>query len=1377
MAAERSYLPVGSLVSLGEGGIYRITGEPIGCGGGSILYPACSQSDPGCLPYVLKECYPASGALLTRNEKGEIVPEGDNPEALRYLQRAKLALLEENTVSQQIYRKSSRTLPLRCAAPQVTLTLPGGEPTLVSNAVTVMDSLSEKGHSLSAWLKERRSFTSAEAMRIIQQLLFALREVHEAGFLHLDIQDGNVFLRGTLDDRSELVTLIDFGCARAMDNGKTAPIQDRVIFTTHGFSAPEILHKNDGTLQLGPEADLYSVGCLLLYLLTGQRANPRELQANRSGLFLRPNHLRRIGCPAHLQPSLQQILARALDNDTQRRYRSADEMLRDVSALAEALQPYRTDLSAVKYDAFISYKHNPIDSAAAHALQRALETYRLPRGISPKKRPFTKVFVDEDELSSCADFGQLIREALKNSGWLIVICSPETPLSPWVRQEIDIFLQYHDRSRILAVLTGGDENISFPPQLKSLADGSGEVFAPHAFSATPREAARKLKGDVLLKLAAPMLATTYDTLRQRHRIYKLQRIAAATALAMLAAVGFAAYAADRAHVIAEQARQIEREYENALVNESRYLAEQAKKLLKENDPLGALELSLKALPTEEQPRPVLAEVEYILGEALGLYTTPGAAENTAAPAGIIDTESKYFFLSANGKQLFTWDAVSGLIECWSAEDLTPGWWLEANLICTAPLLSSDGDLFLADLGHLRCLEAETGREKWAVEIDGADGLALSGDGQELMLITENKGNRFCVSVYTCTEGQLLRRTEFEVESPGFLWGDICISPDLRYAALPLADGDNSLWPDLHTLYLVDLQTGDCRQLMESGTEIRALHFLEDRLALIRDGGFSLTTWENVEVEYKYPDVFHTETYALDTGTLLHSREVSGYFDSGNLCRIFPTDYDDGRSTGEALLFVFGDQCLLEDASSGTLIRHYALPSAATALALRDNGFATLNADGSSTSVGFGIDAVVNRRLLGSASSAATIGEGVLFTQHTAPLGRDHRIYKYRLDSHDVSYEPHFTADSQSWQAFTERSADNGAVLLWNENRLALVDTTTGETQTHTIPEEFGFSEYALLGTSRDSRRLYWKNDQKYYAFDFDSGRARELKEPTWPPFSFAAETVFQDESLMMIFPWHENGQSHFSLYHWDLVSGEARELGHWDAESVYESTLYLSLTYAPENGRVSFFLTDDNAGTLTRILSLDCETGESTELPLGVVDSPHLICWDESAARAALLCDGYTLLMDLTDGSVCDIPMEDSAETAVFTPDGAHILQLTMDGRLSKHRTEDGVCLAELELSEVCEDFYAAHAGSWIWNFTEDGTLLAVSDDKAYWMDISGELRLKALIPQCIGYDAERSRFLVAEMYSYSGKGTTIGSFPRYTTEDMIRMARDILNQ
>lgn len=81
MPEERSYLPVGTLVKLDGQREYIITGEPIGWGGGSILYPAQKRlwkngaATAEEISHVLKECYPASlGHSFSRNQQGEIIP-------------------------------------------------------------------------------------------------------------------------------------------------------------------------------------------------------------------------------------------------------------------------------------------------------------------------------------------------------------------------------------------------------------------------------------------------------------------------------------------------------------------------------------------------------------------------------------------------------------------------------------------------------------------------------------------------------------------------------------------------------------------------------------------------------------------------------------------------------------------------------------------------------------------------------------------------------------------------------------------------------------------------------------------------------------------------------------------------------------------------------------------------------------------------------------------------------------------------------------------------------------------------------------------------------------------------------------------------------
>ena len=65
------------------------------------------------------------------------------------------------------------------------------------------------------------------------------------------------------------------------------------------------------------------------------------------------------------------------------------------------------------------------------------------------------VFRDRDELPLSNNLTEDLYEALDNSEFLIVVCTPDTPQSLWCRREIQYFISRHGRERILTVLAAG----------------------------------------------------------------------------------------------------------------------------------------------------------------------------------------------------------------------------------------------------------------------------------------------------------------------------------------------------------------------------------------------------------------------------------------------------------------------------------------------------------------------------------------------------------------------------------------------------------------------------------------------------------------------------------------------------------------------------------------------------------------------------------------------------------------------------------------------------------------------------------------------------------------------------------------------------------
>jgi hypothetical protein len=134
-------------------------------------------------------------------------------------------------------------------------------------------------------------------------------------------------------------------------------------------------------------------------------------------------------------------------------------------------------MPARRYCAFISYRH--ADNAQegrrwAEWLHRALERYVVPPDLvgtpnlrgAPIPSSLYPIFRDEDELPANADLATGIRAALEVSDHLIVLCSPRSALSPWVRKEVKEFKEMGRSDRILAVMIAGEPNADDPAKVR-----------------------------------------------------------------------------------------------------------------------------------------------------------------------------------------------------------------------------------------------------------------------------------------------------------------------------------------------------------------------------------------------------------------------------------------------------------------------------------------------------------------------------------------------------------------------------------------------------------------------------------------------------------------------------------------------------------------------------------------------------------------------------------------------------------------------------------------------------------------------------------------------------------------------------------------------
>jgi serine/threonine-protein kinase len=112
-----------------------------------------------------------------------------------------------------------------------------------------------------------------EALPIARQIAEALEAAHEQGIIHRDLKPGNIKVQ-----RDGTVKLLDFGLAKALEPGRTAPgatalstigpmTAQGAVVGTAGYMAPE---QANGT-SVDQRVDVWAFGCVMFEMLTGTR--------------------------------------------------------------------------------------------------------------------------------------------------------------------------------------------------------------------------------------------------------------------------------------------------------------------------------------------------------------------------------------------------------------------------------------------------------------------------------------------------------------------------------------------------------------------------------------------------------------------------------------------------------------------------------------------------------------------------------------------------------------------------------------------------------------------------------------------------------------------------------------------------------------------------------------------------------------------------------------------------------------------------------------------------------------------------------------------------------------------------------------------------
>ena len=235
-------------------------------------------------------------------------------------------ILKEEFSKDEVFVKRFRTEAQSAASlihPNIVSVFDVGEDKGVS--YIVMELLESK--TLKDYIEAKGPLSSELTLKIAAQIASALEAAHKAHIVHRDIKPQNIILNQNL-----VAKVTDFGIAK-VTNTSSATITSfgKTMGSVHYFS-PE--HAKGGYTDA--KSDLYSLGVVMYEMATGKLPFDAESPVSVALKHIQEEPVEPIKVNPNVSKALNDIIMKAMEKSTAKRYQTATEMLTDISiALAK----------------------------------------------------------------------------------------------------------------------------------------------------------------------------------------------------------------------------------------------------------------------------------------------------------------------------------------------------------------------------------------------------------------------------------------------------------------------------------------------------------------------------------------------------------------------------------------------------------------------------------------------------------------------------------------------------------------------------------------------------------------------------------------------------------------------------------------------------------------------------------------------------------------------------------------------------------------------------------------------------------------------------------------------------------------------------------
>lgn len=989
------------------------------------------------------------------------------------------------------------------------------------------------------------------------------------------------------------------------------------------------------------------------------------------------------------------------------------------------------------YNAFISYKHAPEDNKVAETIQRELERFHIPYRIRKQTgiKRINRIFRDKNELPITSDLSETIANALEHSDYLIVICSTNTKESMWVPREIEYFLRNHSIHQVLTVLVNGEPDEVIPEVLTQNVE---------PLSCDYRMPIRKANKVELPRLASALIGCSYDELMNRRRQYIMRRVILGFSAAFFLLLAFSAY-------MLYSRNKINENYIAALRNQSKYLSNESKNMLENEQRITAVQLALAALPKDENDeRPVTPEAINALSKATLAYESEQPLNIHDQWTYKMHNDIKDFRIAPNGSSIAALDSENQL-QVWDTKNHKSLMSINKKQYDIKDFSYVTYDtIAVYNLSDISLYDTNTGELKWSVSAGDKSFLATGCViADEYIYIATYEHTYIKIDI---SSGEIIDEIEIKLpsEKNDILFYETIISPDFTKIAVRGSNG----YDNTNTIAVTDLKTRESTFVDLEGGYITNLIWTDNNNLVYS------TTENTYQNSFRYKEV---SVVSNDTSTI-HS------LDTSNMTEKWTADFNTTNVSvrskfcllpkSSSVCYFSGNNTAIYDINTGKAKYTYNLNSPIVfAEDINNNGFpAYISSDGS-----------LGTPLPKSGTDSIALKD--YFTDDLDSAEIKNGYYVHKNGSSEIIYYQDNVYDT-NWKSISSKYEITGlSSSFLDDDLLSVVSGTENETvlTLFLLGDELKSKQISMKDSSSLDFSVVGSRNKTVYAvsnedlvfsllkIDIDSGKIESKK---LCDAYVSMDDVREMEKGKLVFFYNETGKNYVNIY--DSSTDEVI------SKEIEGDELVRAISrYYPESSSIYIAGEDDYI--------MDEKTGKynSVELP----DSwsmTHKMAADKSGQNFAITDDTMIRVVNRSGKKVYDITSNGVTVTGLAfyendkSKDDDYLLVILDNGTVQRYNKETGAYIGTTEIayknplkSECTVNFdYDASTV-----YIQSNTQLVMLDSDS-WSEITS-------INCCLGFHDSTNRF-----FTYSTKDDEhfqIGYFDRYSTLDLIKKARDIV--